>query len=80
MAYPMPFVLRWGGKGVGYAFAALTSCAFIGSYYLVTQFKNSAHIFTLSPFWVKFLAYGLPVLLIVVFYFVSCWVIERVEA
>lgn len=91
LAYPMPFVLRWGGKGLLGALGLLIA-AFFAYAFLVTFGSRIPYLAWVSVLDVRLrhavlpaylsagLTWGLPLLLGVAFYGLSCWILERVDA
>lgn len=91
MAYPMPFVLRWGGKGLLGALGLLM-VGFILYIILVLFGPGLLHVVWVAAFdgWLRHavfpaylslgLAWGVPLLLGAAFYGLSCWTLERVDA
>ncbi len=90
LAYPMPFYLRWKGRGVALAYAILIGGAF-GFMRLEWQAYRSGH--SLAPLvWLgrlhdawglvsaRLMEYGGPLLLLALFYRLSVWALERLEA
>ena len=91
MAYPMPFVLRWGGKGLLGALGLLMAGFFL-YVFLVIFGPRVLHVTWVAAFdgWLRHAAFptylslgftwGFPLLLGLTFYGVSCWTLERVDA
>lgn len=91
LAYPMPFVLRWGGKGLLGALALLVTGFFLYAFLSVygtripilawvpaveARLRHATFPAALS----LGLTWGLPLLLAAVLYGLSCWTLERVDA
>lgn len=93
LAYPLPFTLRWGGKGLAIALGAL-----FGTLTLIGQIAmlcgpRSLLAWVLKPLlWIgevhaslgplgrKAMGFGIPLLLIAIFYAISLRVARRLEA
>jgi ABC-type transport system involved in multi-copper enzyme maturation permease subunit len=89
MAYPLPMVLKWGAKGAGLAYllavAGFAGWAFLSIFWL--HRPSLAWLLRLSQSVEKAYdasghlgAFGLPLALLAVFYGLSVWVLERVDA
>lgn len=91
MAYPMPFVLRWGGKGLLGALGLLMAGFFL-YVFLVIFGPRVVHVTWVAAFDARLrhlvlppavgtgLTWGFPLLLGGAFYGLSCWTLERVDA
>ncbi|HEX9081847.1 MAG TPA: hypothetical protein VF768_06180 [Holophagaceae bacterium] len=91
LAYPAPFVFRWGGAGLAVALGLLFGSQLLWAFLVVygRHFPYLGWVFRLEA-WGRHLqvhgapgtalAWATPLLLIYGFYRLSCWAIERVEA
>ncbi len=91
LAYPMPFVLRWGAKGLLGSLGLLMAGFFL-YVFLVMFGPRVLHVTWVATLdgWLRHAAFpaylslgltwGFPLLLGTAFYGVSCWTLERVDA
>lgn len=91
LAYPMPFYLRWKGKGAAAAYGLLCGALFGIGQLRLRPGGNERFPFTffqwigrLHDAWgatsAHLLDFGGPLLLLALFYALSAWVAERMEA
>lgn len=87
LAYPLPFYLRWRGKGVGLAFGLLVGGLYAWSYLVlrrgiqVTWFEGFHRLHDAwVPYSAKVMEFGGPLLLLGLCYLISTKVANRMEA